>query len=312
MSSRVIRDALCSLHLFCGAVAGIELAEEHERDVSVFLHGGCFSIDSDCIGMKARDIIPDISTKDETCESPRDGEVSLKRKTQSVLATAVDSVSETAEIATVGPSETLVWRETEGREHENASLQVPRNRVLLMSRNSGLRISDMTITHGESETRFIAAFKNFVAPTLTESSLQLGGSSAQNGCVVVSKDTDVTVIIILAECMRNMKVIHVLGESVINIDELVAELERNGMSRVMFACAYVMAGCDFSAGTFGVSHVHYLRACARQIEFLRNGDVESGTDSLQLLVLFAYLEKYGFRKFVDYRQSHILHEQWRT
>ena len=30
------------------------------------------------------------------------------------------------------------------------------------------------------------------------------------------------------------------------------------------------------------------------------------------LVLFAYLEKYRFRKFVDSRQNHVPHEQWRT
>ena len=78
-----------------------------------------------------------------------------------------------------------------------------------------------------------------------------------------------------------MKVIHVLGESPIYIDGLRVELERNGMSWVMFASAYVMDGCNFSAGTFGVSHVHYLRTCDRQFKFLRNGDVESGTDSLQ-------------------------------
>ena len=94
----------------------------------------------------------------------------MNRK-QPVLATAVDSGSETADRATVVPSETLVWRESEGREHENESLQVPRNRVLVMSRNSGLCIRDVTITHGESETRFIAAFKFFVAPTLTESTV---------------------------------------------------------------------------------------------------------------------------------------------
>lgn len=75
--------------------------------------------------------------------------------------------------------------------------------------------------------------------------------------------------------------IHIPGESVVDVDALSATLARRGLSRIMFARSYVVSGCDFSAGTSGVSHVHYLRACVRHAELLQSINEASQTEPLQ-------------------------------
>ena len=301
IGSRVSRDAICSLHLLCGAVAGMELAKENQRGVEIYLHGGCFSIPPACIGMNVADLVPEVSARDETCESPRSGEVTLKRRAETAQG------KENVSADTAQSNRTILVRNGEvgcnrGGEsvQEDKPLRVLRNRVLVVSKAAGLRITDIKLTHGESETRFVAALKSFVLPTI-ERIRGENAMSTQNmsACVVVSKDTDVTVILSLAECIRNMNVIHVLGESVVDVDALSATLSRRGVSRIMFASSYVLAGCDFSTGTYGVSHVHYLRACVRHATVLQSINDSNENESLQLLTLLAYLERHGFRNLGD-------------
>ena len=42
IGSRGSRDAIYSLHLFRSAVAAVELAEEYDLEVEIFLYGDCF------------------------------------------------------------------------------------------------------------------------------------------------------------------------------------------------------------------------------------------------------------------------------
>lgn len=77
MNCRERRDAICSLHLFCGAIASMELADEHNLHITTFLHEGCFSIPDSCVGAKVGDLAPQLAERCEDCDTPRKGEVIL-------------------------------------------------------------------------------------------------------------------------------------------------------------------------------------------------------------------------------------------
>lgn len=111
-----------------------------------------------------------------------------------------------------------------------------KNTALVLSNSAGQRISDLCLTHGGSETRFVAPFKRLVLPNISEGNLNTTElSQRRSGCVIVPKDTDVTTILALAPCMRDMNVINVLGESVIDLDAVAATFSQKGITRNMLA-----------------------------------------------------------------------------
>lgn len=88
--------------------------------------------------------------------------------------------------------------------------------------------------------------------------------------VIVSKDTDFTMILKLAEYMRRQKFIYVIRNHVVELDNLVYNLVRYGIDQNTLSSAYVLAGCDFTGGTFGVRHEHYLKAAIGTNKFLKS------------------------------------------
>lgn len=62
-----------------------------------------------------------------------------------------------------------------------------------MSRRAGLHLLDTKLLHGESETIFAVCLQNFVIPMLQRNECYGTGCS----CVVLSKDTDLTMILTL-------------------------------------------------------------------------------------------------------------------
>lgn len=106
-----------------------------------------------------------------------------------------------------------------------------------------------------------------------------------------------------------MNVIHVTGESVIDLDAITATISQKGITRIMLASSYVKAGCDFSASTYEVSHVHYLRACVRYVSFLQFIDEEHETESMHFLTPLPYLEKLGFRALLNSLHKEELWEE---
>ena len=115
---------------------------------------------------------------------------------------------------------------------------------------------DTKLIHEESETRFVACFQKFVIIMLERN----GWCGTSCSSVVLSKDTDVTMILTLAECLRGQGVVNVLGDTVVEIHALVGNLGEHRVSAKTLSCVYVLAGCDFTAGTFGVTHEDYLMA----------------------------------------------------
>ena len=83
-----------------------------------------------------------------------------------------------------------------------------------------------------------------------------------------------------------MNLIHVMGEGVVDVDALSATLWRRGVSRIMFSSSYLLAGCDFSTGTYGVSHVHYLGACVRHATFLQSINDSKKMSNCSCLLFF--------------------------
>ncbi|PXF47001.1 hypothetical protein BWQ96_03191 [Gracilariopsis chorda] len=347
-SSRRSRDAVSSVHLFCGAVAAMELAEESSIDVSVFLYGGCFCFKSSCVGKGFEDLLPELALRTDIGSFPRDGEVfiGLKEDLLSIGCSngegapgqAVSSDSSQATTANNGPTvlpsgvshpdmagynPRNELGERRNQTEEDDLLRVPRTAVLMVSNGGGLQISGVCIKHGEAETRFVAAFKHFVSPLLSEESEKdvfkyNDGhhsplpSHLRCASIVLSKDTDVTMILCLAERMHGRGVLHVLGEHVIEIDTLVRNLSLNGSNQSTLACVYTLAGCDFTPGSYGVRHSHFLSAAVRQRVML--GHLESNSDptAFELATLLAYLEKKGYRKLLTLAEKDDAMQKWNT
>lgn len=115
-------------------------------------------------------------------------------------------------------------------------------------------------------------------------------------CVVLSKDTDVTMILALAETMHGSGVVHVLGESVIEIDVLLYNLSLSGVNQKTLATVYAIAGCDFTPGTYGVGHNHYLNASIRHGKIIESIEATTPSEVFEMLTLLAYLEKRDIEK----------------
>ena len=114
-----------------------------------------------------------------------------------------------------------------------------------------------------------------------------------SSCVFVSKGTDVTMVLALAERLYNRGFIHVMGENIIDIDPLLESVRQGQVQICSIACAYVLAGCDFTPGTCSISQERYLRALLHYRDLIRDINLLSSGDVFELLTLLAYLEKYG-------------------
>ncbi|PXF48646.1 hypothetical protein BWQ96_01498 [Gracilariopsis chorda] len=166
------------------------------------------------------------------------------------------------------------------------------------------RDSDMqqTYDHGELETRFLSSFHTFVVPMLRQNGWHKNENGEVQGelptaSIVLSKDTEVNMILLVAEFMRGQGDIHILLENVMEVDTLKTNLMRGSVDIKTLASVYVLAGSDFTAGTCGVTHEHYLRAAMHHIHLgaLIN---EDSPLSFHVLTLLTYLEKHGITNLV--------------
>lgn len=71
----------------------------------------------------------------------------------------------------------------------------------------------------------------------------------------------------------------------------------------MLTCAYVVAGCDFTAGTFGVTHEHYRKAAIRHQHILGSINRNVLPEVFEVIPLLAYLAKNGLRRLVTPTQK---------
>ncbi|CAN8072529.1 unnamed protein product [Agarophyton chilense] len=124
-----------------------------------------------------------------------------------------------------------------------------------------------------------------------------GKMHLRSGCLLISKDTDVTVILALAKCLNVTGVLHILGEHVIDIDEVPQGMSHRGMTSQTLAGVYVLAGCEYTPGTYGGSHEWYLRAALKYKNVLADMDEATSEQStnacVETLTLLAYLERHG-------------------
>lgn len=87
-----------------------------------------------------------------------------------------------------------------------------------------MRVTSMDLRHGESETRFVATFKHIYVPKMLPSSSR----EKKLSTVILSNDSDVTIILCLTKSMHNHTVLHVLSNRVIDIDMLISKLYKFG------------------------------------------------------------------------------------
>ena len=266
VASRRNRDMLASVHLFCGAVAAMEPANETGSDLRVFLYGGCFTISSSIIGAAPKDILPHLSPQD---------------------------VQKAEEIALMPRNGTTSSEEYDEKQTFADFCSVPRCQVLCLSSSKGFQFHGIDIRHGESETGMVAAYNTIVLPELVHWDATARTSSIKSSCVVISNDTDVTIILGLAECMRNKNVYHVLSNTVLSIDNIWERALKMKLSFTSLACIYVFAGCDFTPGTSGISHELYLRAYIQQMVVLGNLNETTTCQKYETLMLLSYLAKFG-------------------
>ena len=145
---------------FCDAIAALKLACEEDLDVSVFLSGGCFAIPADCVGKNVLRALPDLACLHESCSNPREGGFVLIHPGKD------EEELRTSETGTASTSPGTRGAERNAALQDETLLQVPRTLVMKLSRRGSLEIPDTTIAHGETETRFVAAFNTFVQPHL--------------------------------------------------------------------------------------------------------------------------------------------------
>lgn len=153
--------------------------------------------------------------------------------------------------------------------------------------------SDRTaeVLHGEAETRMIAVTAsnvvlvpatghtgtpavpvNPVGPQVERTvGLQLGGGSSclldnhdsirtrKYACLFITKDTNVTLILLLSKRHRGLQVRQLLGEKIIDIDETHSRLEAAGLSGVVLAWIMLQTGTDFTPAVLGVTTEHFIK-----------------------------------------------------
>ncbi|PXF44443.1 hypothetical protein BWQ96_05813 [Gracilariopsis chorda] len=276
ISSRNNRDAICSVHLFCGAVAALELSEENGRHVDIYLHGGCFCFDISSVGKSPKTLFPELAITNDIFENLRDGEV--------VLAPA--------------NKKNMSMNGSVRRHHSDFFLQVPRTSVLRLSNRRGLEIPGDSHAHGEAKTRVVAAFATYVKPVKSVNDTTTQGPSTNEAekctltpqktrcaCVIISKDTDVAIILSLAEEMHGYGVLHVIANNFIEIDKLTSTLSVGGITFPSLACLYILAG-------------------------LGNIEVSSDERSFEMITMLAYVERKGFTRLVTSTEKNSLRIHW--
>lgn len=83
-----------------------------------------------------------------------------------------------------------------------------------------MKLGDIHLLNGKAETRLVAAFKHYIIPSLQAQNRNDRQDSRTNsrGCLIVSDDTDVFAILLLAECMKGCGVQHVIQYTLHDID----------------------------------------------------------------------------------------------
>lgn len=109
------------------------------------------------------------------------------------------------------------------------------------------------------------------------------------GCFILSKDTDVTVILLLSKSLYPRGIIHVLGENSIELDSLAQNLHGLYLRASTLSSLYMLTGCEFTPETHDVTHAHYFSAAYRHYHLV--GYLSSGSvgDVFEFMTVLKYL-----------------------
>ncbi|PXF41633.1 hypothetical protein BWQ96_08644 [Gracilariopsis chorda] len=122
--------------------------------------------------------------------------------------------------------------------------------------------------------------------------------------VMVSDDTDVFMILLSNPCMYCKGILHVISDSVHDLDAAVDALQTMGTCGGSVATLYCLAGCDFSPSIYGMSHDMFWKPFSM---FIKSGGSllaagERSLDAADLLFCMLYLVRHG-KKIVCTQQE---------
>lgn len=123
-------------------------------------------------------------------------------------------------------------------------------------------IGEISISHGESETKFVTVVANYVAQEFSAWKSSMGSSSRTRNCasVIISDDTDVFMIMMCSPQLYGLGIKHVLNDTVHDVDEARRVLVKAEVTREASALVYNLAGSDYLPYTYGVDHEVFLMA----------------------------------------------------
>ena len=188
LNDRNYMDELATLHLFCRVIAAFELLTEKKKQGTVFLHGGKFAIDTSFTKSTPGEFVALHSSELDHLDDTLKGFVILKRKQRASI-----------------------------HEKDTDTFRIPRTRSIVFKSDGTACISEYVTMHGESETRFVSAFKNcvlsFYQKFMSELQLQAQRISRQSSrsdnfraWVILSDDTDVFIILLCNAVLHRMGV----------------------------------------------------------------------------------------------------------
>ncbi|CAN8065557.1 unnamed protein product [Agarophyton chilense] len=296
VNDREIKESFESLLSFCSGVAAMEVCNEQSLNLEIFLHGGCFSLPLDCFRKPVMDILPELSERSRSCSTPRSGEVFL-------------TISLDEEFNGISRRLNLVRKKD--------AVHVRRTAVLHLPMGNRLTFTELDVSHCEADTRFVCAYNQFEASVLCIEGCNIGedrklktGDGIECTMIVLSKNTYATLISGLSDILEGNGLLHVLGDNIVNIDVMRRIFKNVGLEMTFLAVVYVIAGCDFTARTSGVSHLHYVNAAVKPQKWVGLTTPGRLIEVCELLALFTYLGKHGKYEMNTCAQHDILRAKW--
>ncbi|PXF39599.1 hypothetical protein BWQ96_10700 [Gracilariopsis chorda] len=190
---------------------------------------------------------------------------------------------------------------------------VPRSRCVIFDTNGNATVGSADIRHGESETRFVAVTKQYVSPEVSQRNGgqvpgRVGGGVGGDGrnawntecqTLIVSDDTDMFVILMSNPYMHGRGVLHVLIDTLHNLDLAIAALQSMRTCGRSVAAMYCLAGCDFTPSIYGLQHDTFWGALKMFRTYGKSlaPPMLARREEADFLFCILYLARYGKSKF---------------
>lgn len=197
LKDRGYKDELPSLHILCGAVATFDILEEYKMEGAVFLQGGSFVLPYIFSNCKLSQLKPQRDAGGNT-KKVRNGRIILTK--------------------------------TEDEETDmDSHFKDPRSRCVAFESNGSAFVGSADIRYGEAETRFAAVTREYIYSSISimannesieerDRRSRHGERNANCQTEIISDETDVILNLLSNACMYGREVLHLLNDSVHDLD----------------------------------------------------------------------------------------------